>query len=165
MVVFNFQDFLISFGYTALFLLTLARAVGLFQIALPIPQLVIIGTAVGIGLNPFIIGMLAGLASTIGDSVGYFVGLGSGKLVTKFKKIKIPKGAIKLKKFINKKGFWIVLVASMTPLPFDLFGIASGLAHYDFRKFLLASLIGKIGGSMLTTYGWFYGFDLIKGLG
>ena len=165
MVVFNFQDFLISFGYLALFLLTLARAVGLFQIALPIPQLVIIGTAVGIGLDPFITGILAGIASTIGDSVGYFVGLGGVKLVGKLKKIKIPKGAIKLKKFINKKGFWIVLLASMTPLPFDLFGIASGLARYDFRKFIVASLIGKTGGSLVAAYGVLYGIDLIKGLG
>lgn len=165
MVVFNFQDFLISFGYTAVFLLTLARAVGLFQIALPVPQLVIIGSAVGVGLNPFIIGILAGLASTIGDSVGYFVGLGGGKIITRFKKIKIPKEAVKLKKFMNKRGFWVILIVGLTPLPFNLFGIASGLAHYDIRKFLLASLISKIGGSVLAAYGIFYGIDRIKGLG
>jgi len=165
MVVFNFQDFLISFGYLAVFLLTLARAVGLFQIALPIPQMVIIGSAVGIGLDPFIVGILAGLASTIGDSVGYFVGLGSGKIITRFKKIKIPKEAVKLKKFMNKRGFWIILAVGLTPLPFDLFGIASGLAHYDLRKFLLASLISKVGGSFLVAYGVLYGIDIIKGLG
>ena len=154
MVVFNFQDFLVNFGYLAVFALTLMRSLGNTTF-FPIPQVVTITAAVGAGLNPFIIGLVAGLASTSGDVLAYLAGSSSSKFVFKLRKPKIPS---KLNKLIKKASFWSVLVVSSTPLPL-VFGLLVGSIRYDLRKFILASLIGKTGGSILVAYG---GFSLLK---
>ena len=158
MIVFNFQDFLINFGYLAVFVLTFMRSLGI-TVFLPIPQVVVIPVAVSLGLNPLFVGLIAGLTSTFGDALAYFAGLGGRKILFKRKKIRVPS---KLRKVLKRGSFWSVLIASLTPLPL-VYGFAVGSFRYDINKFILASLTGKLGGSLFIAYGAFYGLGIIKG--
>jgi membrane protein YqaA with SNARE-associated domain len=49
-------------------------------------------------------------------------------------------------------GPWIILLKGVTPVPFALVTIASGLAHLTFWKFLLACLVARIARFVLTTF-------------
>lgn len=40
-------------------------------------------------------------------------------------------------------GFWGVLMAAITPIPYKLFTLASGVFNFDFGQFVLASVIGR----------------------
>lgn len=42
-------------------------------------------------------------------------------------------------------GFWIIMLKGLTPIPFKLVTIASGVAKLDLNKFILASLITRSG--------------------
>ena len=42
-------------------------------------------------------------------------------------------------------GFWVILVKGLTPIPFKLVTIASGLAHFDLGLFVLAAAITRGG--------------------
>ncbi len=40
-------------------------------------------------------------------------------------------------------GLWIILIKGLTPIPYKLVTIASGVAHFDFTVFLLASIVTR----------------------
>ncbi len=40
-------------------------------------------------------------------------------------------------------GFWGVLAAAITPIPYKVFPIASGVFKFNFLQFVLASIIGR----------------------
>ncbi|MEM2174598.1 MAG: VTT domain-containing protein, partial [Candidatus Micrarchaeia archaeon] len=77
----------------------------------------------------------------LGSCINYYLGLKIGKGIYKKFGRKRVKGAIK---FFNKYGFYSLIIAALTPIPWDLFSLLSGFLHYDFKKYMLASLIGRI---------------------
>ncbi len=40
-------------------------------------------------------------------------------------------------------GFWIIVLKGLTPIPYKLVTIASGVAHFDLKIFMVASLIAR----------------------
>jgi Predicted membrane protein len=53
---------------------------------------------------------------------------------------------------IASGGFVFVLIGALTPIPYKLVAIASGVAQLDFATFLFASIIGRI--LRLGLVGW-----------
>jgi membrane protein YqaA with SNARE-associated domain len=43
----------------------------------------------------------------------------------------------------NEWGFWIIILKGVTPIPYKLVTISSGLARYDLPLFILASIIAR----------------------
>lgn len=113
--------------------------IGSAIVFLPFPIAVFIGVS-ALFLNPFIVGLLGGIATAIGSSVPYFVGR-EGTII--FKDIR---GYEKIHKWVasNSRGFWSILAISILPIPvFDVVGITSGVLGVNFKKYVLAVLIGK----------------------
>jgi len=55
-------------------------------------------------------------------------------------------------------GLWVILIKGLTPIPYKLVTIASGLAHFDFGMFIVASVITRgarffIVAALLKRYG------------
>ena len=53
---------------------------------------------------------------------------------------------------------WAVSIAAFTPIPYKVFAIGAGAFRLDFKRFLLASLIGRAGrfflvGGLITLFG------------
>jgi len=44
---------------------------------------------------------------------------------------------------LNAEGFWWVLLAGVTPVPYKLFTIASGVAGMPIMTFLVGSILGR----------------------
>lgn len=142
------QDFLIEFGYIAVFISSLVSTSTIF---LPFPIYFIIFFASGIGLNPLLVGILAGVGSAIGELTGYFVGLGGRAVIEK--KRRSESRLIKFfTKLFERYGFATIAVTSFLPFPFDIIGILSGVGAYDIKKFFVATLIGKTVKTILIAY-------------
>ena len=58
----------------------------------------------------------------------------------------------------QKRDIWAVTIAAFTPIPYKVFAIGAGAFRLNFRRFMLASLIGRggrffLGGSLITVFG------------
>jgi len=84
-------------------------------------------------------------ASVVGGMVGYGIGWGLwdtvGKPIVDFYHGQPVMDRIQ--RWYDVYGFWGILVAAVTPIPYKVFTIASGWFHYDFGEFVLASAIGR----------------------
>jgi membrane protein YqaA with SNARE-associated domain len=81
------------------------------------------------------------IASVIGGLLGYWIGatLGEGLLVW------MGLGE-KLKGFqalYDQWGVWVILIKGLTPIPFKIVTIASGLAHFDLKVFIFAAIVTR----------------------
>ena len=58
----------------------------------------------------------------------------------------------------QRRDVWAVSIAAFTPIPYKVFAIGAGAFRLDFKRFLLASLIGRAGrfflvGALITLFG------------
>ena len=130
------ESLITSFTYGGIFLVGF---LGTSTIFLPFPIYLIIFFARNLGLNPFIVGVVAGIGSALGEITGYAVGYGSRKFLKK----KYEKWFERSEKWFEKNGFLTILIFALTPLPDDIVGILGGASKYDLKKFFLASALGK----------------------
>lgn len=117
--------------------MVLARPASAWRVAL----IATAGSVVG-GLAGYAIGAL--LLDTLGEWIIRLYGL-EGKL-TEFQAA------------YNEWGLWIILIKGLTPIPFKLVTIASGMAHFNLGLFILASVITRgarffIVAALLRAYG------------
>lgn len=143
---------IISFGYLGiLFVNFIASA----SIIFPVPGFLIVFALGGVGiLNPWLIGLSAGIGCTLGELVGYFLGRGSERVIRKRYKSFVESG----KKWFKKNStFPFIILFAATPLPDDIIGILCGMFNYNIKKFFIASLIGKFILNSTLAWGGFYG--------
>ncbi len=145
------QQYIIEAGYFAVFAVSAVLTSTIF-IGVPGGSYIVILFAIGLGLNPLLIGLLAGIGSATGELTGYMIGLGSEITIEKYEK-KIPRIMKKLMKLFKNAGFWLVFLAALLPTPFDVIGILSGMSKYDLKKFYAATILGRIIRSLFVAYG------------
>lgn len=144
------QEILSAWGYLGVFIVSF---IGNATIMLPLPSIFVVFLA-GAFLNPWLVGLAAGMGAAIGELSGYLIGRGGRKVAEK----KHHKWLKKTKHWIKKRGIFPVLVVfAATPLPDDVAGIVAGLLNYDWRKFILASFIGKAAMNICVAWAGFYG--------
>src|SRR4029077_18435512 len=77
----------------------------------------------------------------LGYAIGYYLFDAIGRPVLEFY------GAMgryyALKQAFDDYGAWIIILKGMTPIPYKLVTIASGVAHFDLATFAIASLISR----------------------
>jgi len=145
------QLFLIlkPYGYLGIFLISLLSSA---TIIFPIPSAAFV-FASGPILNPFFVGLLAGLGAAIGEFTGYALGIGGRKVMRK----KWKKDIKNIEKLFQKYGgFFVILFFAATPLPDDLTGVFAGIIKYPVKKFFIACLIGKVILHLILAYAGFY---------
>jgi len=153
------EGFLFSLSALGYFGVFLASTIGSATVIFPVPIFIIIFAA-GAVFNPFIVGIVAGIGSAIGELVAYGVGFGGGKLLKKRIRIKQRKRLSKGKKWLQSSGgFFLVFIFAATPLPTDVIGIICGSIKYDIKKFFLACMLGKILSCLILAYAGFYGIN------
>lgn len=145
-----FVSLIRQYGYLGLFLVSFIGSSTIFFV---IPTDIAVFTA-GAFLNPFVVGVVGGLGKTLGETIGYALGLGGRKIIERRYKKEIKEWE---KSFRKHGGFFIILFFAMTPLPDDIVGIIGGTLKYPFKKFFIASLIGKIILTLALSYAGFYG--------
>ncbi len=150
------QAFTLEWGYLGVFLVSL---VGNASITLPVPSFLAVFTA-GSLLNPWIVGLAAGIGAALGELTGYVLGVGSRRVL----KSRYEKEIRVAKNIMERYGmFPIIVLFAATPLPDDIVGILAGVIRYDIRKFLMAAIIGKIIMNLGLAWAGFYGSWLLGG--
>ncbi len=126
---------LAAFGYPGVFVLSiLANA----TVVLPAPGLVLVFGAPALGLNPWIVGIVAGVGATIGEFSGYIAGY-SGSAAVENRAM-----YDRLHGYITRYGPWVLTVLGFLPLPFfDLAGIIAGILKMPVHEYFLFTLLGK----------------------
>ncbi|MCS7106074.1 MAG: VTT domain-containing protein [Candidatus Aenigmarchaeota archaeon] len=123
------------FSYPAIFFVSF---LGTSTIFLPFPIYLVIFFSRDLGLHPFIVGILAGVGSALGEITGYGIGYGGRKLVKrKIKWLKVAEA------WFKRNGFITIFIFALTPLPDDITGIIGGITKYEIKKFFIASILGK----------------------
>lgn len=123
-----------NFGYLSVFLLTLLASATL---VLPSPAL---GAALlgGAALNPWMVGIMAGIAAGLGESTGYLAGLGSSAFAVRSRFYPA------IERWVKRWGVLTIFVLATIPSPLiDLAGIAAGTLRMSFWRYLVACLAGK----------------------
>jgi membrane protein YqaA with SNARE-associated domain len=151
-----------TFGYVGVFVSSL---IGSATILLPVPSFLIV-IAAGTSLNPFLVGLIAGIAAAIGELVGY--GIGRGVVYGRDKLVKRKKDRPLYKKirnwFNSGYGPLVIFIFAATPLPDDVVGLICGAMKYDIKKFFIATLVGKIILYLALAYAGFYGIGFLANL-
>jgi membrane protein DedA with SNARE-associated domain len=143
-----------SYGYVGAFLINLIASA---SIILPLPAAAFV-FAFGAVSNPLLVGISSGVGATIGEITGSLIGLGGGRLIGKKWKGSLDSTSRLFKRY---GGFFIIFAFSVTPLPDDIAGIAAGVLKYPLKKFLVASLAGKVILNVALAYAGFYGLQEI----
>jgi membrane protein YqaA with SNARE-associated domain len=124
-----------AYGYLGVFILTLLSSA---SIVLPSPALGV-ALAAGKTLNPWLVGLLGGVAAGLGEITGYIAGLGGSSLAQR------SRFYPRVERWVRRWGLLTIFVLAFMPGPvFDLAGIAAGTLRVPFRRFLLACLAGKV---------------------
>ncbi|MBI2966537.1 MAG: DedA family protein [Bacteroidetes bacterium] len=79
--------------------------------------------------------------AVIGYGVGFFMS-DIGKAIINF--FDTSKNAVdEIQRLFDLYGFWGIIIAAITPIPFKVFTVASGLFKYDFITFMGAVAVGR----------------------
>jgi uncharacterized membrane protein YdjX (TVP38/TMEM64 family) len=123
-----------SWGYAGVFLI---NVLGNATVLFPIPSLAV-NFAGGSVFNPFIVGLVAGVAEPIGELTGYLAGYGGSALFEERPRYARVKG------WMQKRGFLTIFILAAIPNPiFDMAGMAAGALHFPLWKFLVSCWMGK----------------------
>lgn len=129
------------YAVPALFLLAFAES-SFFPIP---PDVLLITLAISIPARAFRYAAVCTAGSVLGGIVGYMIGHygyeAIGRPIVHFYHGESVMDAIKVQ--YDQHGFWGILVAAVTPIPYKVFTIASGVFRFDFGSFVTASVLGR----------------------
>jgi membrane protein YqaA with SNARE-associated domain len=141
-----FRDELARFeryGYPGVFLISL---LGNATVILPAPSLAVVFGMGGV-LNPFFVGLVAGVGEALGELTGYMAGYGGRAVVEDWGMYE------RLERWMQRNGSATILTLSAIPNPiFDLAGIAAGALRFPLERFLLSCWVGKTIKTTLFAY-------------
>ena len=127
-------------------------------LVVPVPALAITCTTATF-LNPAAVAIIAGLAGTLGELTGYFLGL-SGSGVLEHRRF-----YHRVESWMRKRGWLLLFVISAVPNPlFDVAGIAAGALRYPLWRYLVAVGLGKQVKFFMISYACHNSLQALKGV-
>jgi len=88
--------------------------------------------------------LIATVGSVVGGILGYFIGaLFLDSLLPWLKDLGYYHGYETARDWFASYGFWAVLLAGFSPIPYKVFTIAAGAVAMPFLPFVLASAVGR----------------------
>jgi uncharacterized membrane protein YdjX (TVP38/TMEM64 family) len=145
-----------NYGYLGAFIVSLLGNASIF---IPVPFALVIYVC-GSFLNPLILGLVTGTASTIGESTAYFIGRGGRKVID----AKYGHRLDSVRKLIGRYGMLAIFLFALLPLPDDLLLIPLGMIKYDVGKLMTAMFLGKTIMCLVVAYAGYYSFSSVRGV-
>lgn len=81
------------------------------------------------------------LGGVLGYAIGYFLFATLGQMIIDFYGLQAGFDAYRV--MFADYGLWIILIKGLTPIPYKLITIASGVFEFDFLVFMVASLVTR----------------------
>ena len=148
-----FQDF----GLVGLFFNSILSAT-----ALPLPTEPLTASLLAGGESKLLVGSVLLLGSIVGGVMNYWIGFGGKSLGSKIRKlIKKPdtvqvieeKHKSKVEKILEKLGWFGIFFSPFILVVGDLILITCGAKRYDFKKYLLVMICGKLFKTVVVIIG------------
>lgn len=95
--------------------------------------------------------LICTIASVTGGMIGYFIGHFGGRPFFNYLFRSKAEKLNAVEELYKKYGTVAVLLSAFTPIPYNIFTIASGILKLNFLKFLLASIVGRGGRFFLVS--------------
>jgi membrane protein YqaA with SNARE-associated domain len=129
------------YGIPALFILAFAES-SFFPVP---PDVLLIALALAAPARSFKFAFYAMLASVLGGMLGYAIGVWGYQAIGADIVAFYDGEAVmeKVRVLYDEYGFWGILTAAITPIPYKIFTIASGVFAFDFASFTIASVLGR----------------------
>lgn len=85
------------------------------------------------------------IASVLGGMLGYYIGYGLLETLGQWiiSLYGMEGGLAQFQDWYQRYGLWVILIKGMTPIPYKIVTIASGIAHFSFPVFIIASVITR----------------------
>lgn len=133
---FIFKDEIEEYAATGYFGVLVACFASTATVFLPAPGILVVIQYAQI-LNPFIVVLIGGLGTSLGELLGYLL----GKECTEIIDINTQN---KIFNLVRRHPLFMVFLFSFAPLPFfDVIGICAGMVKLNPIKFWIACLLGK----------------------
>lgn len=149
-----------NYGYAGLFAISLISAA---SIIMPMPGAAAVAGAGAVlepvaGIpTPIMVGLVAGIAETIGELTGYAAGYGGSPLLRD--RPMYPR----IRAWMHRRGILTMFFLSSFPNPLvDVAGVAAGAVHMQLRRFLVGVLAGKIVKNTYLAAGGLAGAELLR---
>jgi len=144
-------DFLEDYGYLGAFLASLITTT---SIIFPIPGFVIIAAIAASTANWPLVALASALGSGLGETTSYIAGY-SGSAIIHPQRSRMYQ---KAEDWMKRHGSLTIFIFALTPLPFDVAGIAAGALRFPLWKVILAVIAGRLpltmAGCYLAHKGW-----------
>lgn len=135
-----------TYGYIGLFLLMILQTI---LVIIPSEAVIALSGALGLETTKVIaVGVLGLLA---GATIAFFISRYFGRRIV----IKLlgDEWVGEVDEWIDKNGSKAILIARLIPLiPFDLISYVAGVTKIDFRKYIIATIIGMIPRAIFLVY-------------
>jgi len=100
----------------------------------------------------FVYAGICTIASVVGGCLGYAIGYFLEPVgIFLLRLIGHPEGREAFQTWFDQWGLWVILIKGLTPIPYKLVTIASGLAHFDLFTFVWASVLTRGARFFLTA--------------
>ena len=141
-IISRMSEWILSFGDSQWAILVLILNAFSESILFPIPPdaLLILISLKNIELA-ILISIITTISSVLGGIVGYYIGNKLGRSLV-FKIIS-TNYIIKAESLFSRFGFWVIITAAFTPIPYKVFTLTAGVLNLDLKKFIIASIIGR----------------------
>ena len=109
------------------------------------PDIMIIPMVLACQKDAYKIATTATLASVLGGFFGYAIGVFGYEVIAKplLNFYGYMENFHKFEDYYHQYGAWIVFIAGITPIPYKLITIASGIVRLDFVVFTIASILAR----------------------
>jgi membrane protein YqaA with SNARE-associated domain len=109
------------------------------------PDAMIVPMVLARPLEAWRIAMIATAASVVGGLAGYMIGYALLETVGQWiiELYGLADRVAEYQAAYNRWGLWIILIKGLTPIPYKLVTIASGMAHFSLPVFILASILTR----------------------
>lgn len=125
-----------NWGYLGAFVINIIASATLI---LPVPGVALV-LAMSTQLNPWVLCIVSGVGSAIGELTGYFAGATGQRLIPDSQRPTMER----LHRLTEKYGALLLIALAAYPFPlFDLAGIVAGVSKMRLWKFITATAIGK----------------------
>jgi uncharacterized membrane protein YdjX (TVP38/TMEM64 family) len=122
-------------------------------IIIPVSAMAVVSSLGGVLPLPYLVGIIGGVGAAIGEMTGYVVGRSGRGLFAK------NKVYLRVERWINRWGFYAVLVLSIFPILFDIVGIIAGAGRMRPWRFFVATWIGRTISYVTVAYLGAWGFN------
>ncbi len=139
--VHEMQEWVTAWADSPLGPLMLALFSGAEAIFFPIPpDPLLIALALANPSRALLFAVITTAASVGGGVVGHYLGRRFGRpLLARFHVSQVDS----VEAMFQRHGFWAIVLAGLTPLPYKVFTILAGMLDVPRRRFILASIVGR----------------------